>query len=128
MLFRSARYIYEISKFAVHNDSSFMLPLQPRIRDMSNECWIKTLCYCLAYLRRYKMDLTLQTIKIECPKLPKSTGFSRTSDLDKFWRLLKKSANSLSNKDFNEWVIDFKEDLLKNSELINKNISDNDYE
>jgi hypothetical protein len=108
-----ARYIAGIAQAVLVDGRDIFTPLKPRIVDHDEQQWVKSICYCIAYLRKYKMEKTLQTIKAECQNLPKSTGFSRTSELGIFWQKLLKTSVRLGDKTFDEWVIEYKEQREK---------------
>lgn len=68
----------------------------------NNEAWEKALCLAVAYIKRYKMSSTLAAMKIEFDKVPKSTGYSRASEVDcSFQSILdfSKSLKEVSVKD-----------------------------
>ena len=114
-----ARYIAGVAQAVLMSDKPIFTPLKPRIVDHDEEQWVKSMCFCIAFLRKNNMSLTIQTIKAECQKLPKSTGFSRASMLDNYWKKLKKCALHLGDKTFDEWVIEYKEaedKLMKETE------------
>lgn len=104
-----ARYLYQLSLYATVEDNPVLTPLQPRVKGMDDPTWIKAMCFCIAYLRRYNMTNTIKTIKCECDKLPKSTGFGKVSELELFWRSLLKTSVHLGDKTFDECVIEYKE-------------------
>ena len=108
-----ARYLSGIAQAVLLDDREIFTPLKPRIIDHDEQQWVKSICFCIAYLRKYKMDKTLQTIKAECQNLPKSTGFSKASELAAFWQKLLKTSVRLGDKTFDEWVIEYKEQQEK---------------
>ena len=114
-----ARYIHGIAQAVMMDDRNIFTPLKPRIVDHEEEQWVKSMCFCIAYLRKYRMEQTIQTIKAECQKLPKSTGFGKASELEMFWRKLLKASVRLGDKTFDEWIIEYKEaeeKLMKENE------------
>lgn len=110
-----SRYIYEIAKAITGSKNNVFASLQPHVKRMDNVIWEKCLCFCFAYLRRYKMDKTIQTMKLECSELPKSTGFGKVSELDIFWLKLMKTSNALASKSFDEWVIEYRDAIHRNT-------------
>jgi hypothetical protein len=113
-----SKFLKEVSK-SVIGDFRF-LTIQPNVKHMDSVAWSRCLCFVVAYLRRYKMDNTLQTMKAECPILPKNTGFQRASDLELFLRTIKKTSIIVSDQTFDERVIDFKDKMMKDSGNSNK--------
>ena len=80
-----ADYMHELSKFIIGNDDDALLQLQPDIQiQAEKESWQKALLICVAYLHRYKLSMTYNTLKDEYVdhKTPNSTPFRRASDLD----------------------------------------------
>lgn len=104
-----AHFVKDIAKIVINSDNANLLPLQPRVKSMDSAAWSRCLCFVVAYLRRYKMEQTLQAMKHECPILPKNTGFQRASDLEIFFGTIKKTAIVVADQSFDERVIEFKE-------------------
>lgn len=81
-----AKYIREIGKqINLSTDRKVdRLKSAPYVHD--DEAWQKAFNLCVAYLRRYKMDTTLSTIKDEGISVPKETGYQRASDVNNQFR------------------------------------------
>ena len=87
--FIQASYMKQVCKLVLSSDSEKLDRLQPDVASFDKESWMTALKLAVAFLRRYKMDATISTIKLENPETPKSTGFSRASEVDgEFERLL----------------------------------------
>lgn len=87
--FIQASYIKEVCKQVLSSDSEKFDRLQRDVVEFDKESWMRALKLSLAFLRRYKMDATVSTIKHENPGTPKSTGYSRASEVDsEFEKLL----------------------------------------
>ena len=108
----NSKFLYEISKIAINNNNSKLISIQPNIKKMDKKVWNQSLCFIISYLRRYKMEKTLQTIKLEYPQIPKSTGFVRASDIDNFFHSIKKTALIVSDQTFDEKIIEFKSENM----------------
>ena len=102
-----AEFIKCLSGFVMDSDDFKLLPVKPRVRPMDDKKWARSLCFVVAYLRRYKMEKTLQAMKCECALLPKNTGFNRASDLENYFQSLKKVALMVSDLTFDERVVEF---------------------
>lgn len=102
-----AEFIKCLSESVIKSDNIKLLPVKPRIRPMDDKKWARSLCFAVAYLRRYKMEKTLQAMKYECNLLPKNTGFNRASDLENYYQSLKKVALKVSDLTFDERVVEF---------------------
>ncbi|EAY17675.1 hypothetical protein TVAG_169870 [Trichomonas vaginalis G3] len=77
-----AKYIREIGK-QINNATDAKidrLKSAPFVHD--EEAWQKAFNLVVAYLRRYKMDITLSAIKDEGITVPKETGYQRASDVN----------------------------------------------
>ena len=84
-----ASYMKEICKLVVASTNEKLDRVQPDVASFEKESWDKAFKLCLAFLRRFRMDATISTIKQENPGTTKSTGYSRASEVDnEFQRLL----------------------------------------
>ena len=108
-----SRFLKEIAKL-VHKDNNprlFSLMSYPKQRDTL--AWNKALNFCVAFLRRYKMEETLKTIRAEGGNIPKETGFAKSSDLERFYKRLKITTIAISDKQFPQRLKEFNEDVRK---------------
>ena len=80
-----AEYMYELSKYIIGNDEDALIELQPDIHiEEEKESWQKALLICVAYLHRYKLTMSYNTLKDEYVdhKTPTTTPFKRSANLD----------------------------------------------
>lgn len=108
-----SRFLKEIAKL-VHNENDpklYSLMSYPKQRDTL--AWNKALCYCVAFLRRYKMEETLKTIRAEGGSIPKDTGFYKSSELEKFYKRLIITTYAIADKKFPQRLQEFNEDVRK---------------
>lgn len=85
-----ARYGKEVCRAVLTCDSDKFDFLLPDVNSSEDKAWTVALKLSMAFLRRYKMDTTLTTIRMEQPAVPRHSGFSKASDVDAtFARLLK---------------------------------------
>ena len=66
-----ASYMRELCKAVLRSESETLDALQPDVIDSKEETWVKALKLSMAFLRRYKMDLTIATMRYEyrgCPR------------------------------------------------------------
>ncbi|OHT13022.1 hypothetical protein TRFO_03430 [Tritrichomonas foetus] len=90
-----AEYVSQLCDAVIGSDNNLMHELQPRIKDLSPDVYYRALCLSLAFLKRYKMTQTVDALRKEFPDAPKSTGYSRASELDTaFEQLFTTSENS----------------------------------
>ena len=83
-----AEYVSELCGAVVGSSSEKLFDLQPRIKDLSSDTYYKALCLSIAFLKRYKMTQTVDSLRKEFPQAPKSTGFARASEVDAFFEQL----------------------------------------
>lgn len=111
-----AVFAKDLAKISIDPENSKLIPIQPRVKSMDSVAWSRCLCFVVAYLRRYKMEQTLKTMKVECPILPKNTGFQRASDLETFFGTIKNTAIIMADQTFDERVIEFRAKMDKEAE------------
>lgn len=85
------------------------LKRKPVIED--NEPWKEAFCLCLAYLKRYHMQETLECIKLECENTPTSTGYTRGSEVDTVFNTIFKTAIKRNDETFDDKVKKFAKNL-----------------
>jgi len=104
-----AQFYTEVARNVV--GSSVLFPIQPKVKNMDSKAWNKSLCFVVSYLRRFKMEKSIQAMKIEYSSIPRNTGFSKVSELDQFFRQLKNMAIKIDDQSFEERVIDLREEM-----------------
>lgn len=97
--FIQASYFRYLCIATIGNQNEKLQSLQPNISiQRDSAAWEQALKLCLAFLRRRKMDQTLSAIRHEYSECPKTTGFSRASEIDiKFNQLLGQPTTSLNS-------------------------------
>ena len=84
--FLYAEYIHKVLQHVVNSDDTVVERLQPNVRvDLTQEAWRQALCVVLAYLKRFKMDESIQTMRTEFPETPAKSGFAKKADLELFF-------------------------------------------
>lgn len=109
--FVQSEYIKEVAKVAIESESPTLTSVRPNVRIFNTEAWNKSLLIVLAFLKRYKMNQTVETVRLEYPMTPKSTGFSRASELEAAFSDLLALADDLRNVEFQERVALFEQDI-----------------
>ena len=104
----NASYILEVGKAVHSSDIAQFVGLYPHFYIQKTEAWKKSLCVAIAFLRRYKLEFSLEAIEIEYQHLPNETGFKRGRDLDQFFANLFEQA-AFKNKTFEENLQQFNE-------------------
>lgn len=67
-----------------------------------NEAWKKAFCLVVAFIKRYKMNSTLATMKVEYENVPKTTGYARSKEVDASFKSIldyAESAKEVKTKD-----------------------------
>lgn len=82
-----ARYIRELGKSLCSSKDPVTLKYKPKLKIIDKDkAWDKALCLVVSYLRRYKMDSTLSSMRDEGATIPKDTGFQKASDVNNAFR------------------------------------------
>ncbi|OHT16598.1 hypothetical protein TRFO_41709 [Tritrichomonas foetus] len=106
-----ARYFQELSSHVVGNENEAFESLQPDMKITNAKAWRQAVCLVNAYLKRYRMELTLQTIKTEYVQNPKSTGYKSASVVDSTMKNLLKLSKDIKNINFEERAQEFNDEL-----------------
>ena len=64
-----AMYYSEVSKAVVSTKNPVLHFVQPKIKIQQNEQWKRSLIFVIRFLRKYKMEHTIETIKTEFPRM-----------------------------------------------------------
>ena len=81
--FIQACYLKGLCRAVITCDTDKFDEIQPDVNESTDRAWIAATKLVMAFLRRYKMDTTLATLKMEHPGAPRSLGFARANDVDK---------------------------------------------
>ena len=102
-----ARYISYILDEIKLSRKEEILGLKGRIKiDENNVSWKKAFDFSITFLKRFRMDLTLNAIEKEY-HISDSTEFKYGQDIDNFFIQLKDSSENLAKNSFIENVIRF---------------------
>lgn len=94
-----------LTKNVVGNQNPVFDELQPCIKiDDSNINWNKAYRIVISFLRKYQMEDTLHAMRLEYPNVPKHTGLTKTSEL---------------NRAFNE-ILDYNDGITRHLSLADK--------
>ena len=105
-----AKYISQLCEVVVNNpdlseeSENKLRDLQPKVKSdllSENELYRRALCISVAFIKRYKMLQTLDAIKREYNQTPKSTGFSKASELERTFGELFQTARDSTEVPFN---------------------------
>ena len=105
-----AKYVSQLCEVVVNNpelseeSASKLRDLQPKVKSdllTENELYRRALCISVAFIKRYKMVQTLDAIKREYSQTPKSTGFSKASELERTFEELFQTARDSEQVTFN---------------------------
>jgi hypothetical protein len=99
-----AKYIREIGKQINVLDDPALDRLRSAVEIPDDPNWQKAFNLCVAFLRRYKMEATLSSIKDEGAIVPKDTGYARASDVNNQFRDFKKVSEDLALLTFRDRV------------------------
>ena len=106
-----ASFHAEVARYALKSEEPVLQELKPDIKDLKRTAWKKAFYLSLAVLKRYKMKLTIDTLKNEYSSLPKSTGYTHGRDVDEYFGQLFNISEELSKLSFEERSNEFARSL-----------------
>lgn len=95
-------YLKEISKLIYSSEDNKYNKFKANINIKDSPAWDQSFKLVIAFLKRYKMNYSLKTIQDEGINIPKSTGFTKASEVEKYFKELFIISNNLENKSFEE--------------------------
>ena len=102
--FLNANYIHLFAQSAIGANDAILSRLQPDIQvDMEDPAWRQAMCVALAFIKRYKLEETKETMKLEFPEekgLPTKTGFSKSKDLEAFFDKIANAIGDMKSRSF----------------------------
>ena len=102
--FLNANYIHLFAQSAIGANDAILARLQPDVQvDMEDPAWRQAMCVALAFIKRYKLEETKETMKLEFPEekgLPTKTGFSKSKDLEAFFDKIARAVNDMKQRSF----------------------------
>lgn len=99
-----SEFIEQVSDIVVHSDNPEFQLIQPRLQIQDSQEWKMALNFVIAYLKMYKMDITLNVIQNEYENISFNTGFKRPKEMDNFFEKLMTISNHLKTKTFKDQV------------------------
>ncbi|OHS92984.1 hypothetical protein TRFO_12176 [Tritrichomonas foetus] len=103
-----ARLLHETCNEIQNSDSAALSSLQPQIRIERNvDAWEEAVCLVVAYLKRYRMKETVQTMRKEFAATPAHTGYKKGSEVDDIFDALFDIIERDMKKSFEERVDHF---------------------
>lgn len=102
--FLQAEFYRKFAERAIGNDEPILSRVQPDINiNMNNEAWRQAVCVTLAYLKRFKMEESIATLRTEFKDTPNKSGFSKKADLEEFFEdvanvIIDKKSQSLEKR------------------------------
>ena len=102
--FLNANYIHLFAESAIGAQDAILARLQPDVQvDMEDPAWRQAMCVALAFIKRYKLEETKETMKLEFPEekgLPTKTGFSKSKDLEAFFDKIARAIADMKQRSF----------------------------
>ena len=106
--FLNANYIHLFAEKAIGANDAILARLQPDVQiDMEDPAWKQATCVALAFIKRYHLDETKETMKLEFPEekgLPSKTGFSKSKELDAFFEKIGSAIQVMKERSFEKNV------------------------
>lgn len=104
----NANYIHNFAKSAIGANDAILARLQPDIDvDMNDPAWRQAICVALAFIKRYHLDETLDTMRLEFPEekgLPHKTGFTKSKDIEAFFDKIAVAVADMKSRTFEKNV------------------------
>jgi hypothetical protein len=111
--FLQAEYTKEVALVAMENRRGLIEYLYPEANIMNSEAWTKAFMLAVGFLRRYKMNQTIATIRAEFRDTPRSSVYSRGSEIDQVFKGLLEVSRALKDFSFEERVARFEEKVRR---------------
>lgn len=103
-----ARLLHETCNEIMTTDSGALTSLHPQIKIQRDvDAWEEAICLVVAYLKRYRMKETAQTMRKEYSATPSHTGYKRGSEVDDIFDILFDLIERDIHVTFEEKVEDF---------------------
>lgn len=84
-----ARLLHETCSVISDAKSGTLSSLEPQIKvEPKEDAWEEAICLVVAYLKRYKMKETVQTMRLEFTPTPNHTGYKKGSEVDDIFESL----------------------------------------
>lgn len=99
-----AKYIREVGVVANESKSKTLAPYRTIPKVLENKAFTEAMMLVVAYLKRYKMNQTIEAMRTEYEKTPKTTGYSRASEVHAAFDDLLGIAEHLENVWFEQRV------------------------
>jgi hypothetical protein len=109
--FVQSEWVKQVAGVVQADESGTFLSIRSNVQIGEAQVWQQALRLAMAFLKRYKMSQTLATVKIEYPECPKSTGFSRASEVEAAFRNLSLVVGELAELPFEERVAQFEHEI-----------------
>lgn len=103
-----AEYIRKVANRVVASEDTIVDRLQPNVHvNIREEAWRQAICVTLAYLKRFKMEESIATMRSEFPETPVKSGYSKRSDLEAFFSETADIISDMKRKNFDRRVKEF---------------------
>ena len=96
--FIQARYLCETAAELRNYRSKIIEPLRKHPKVGKNEPWKRAVCVCVAFLKKYRLEMTLKTVRTEFPEVSNATGFHKAEELQREFDELFDIADNLEGK------------------------------
>ena len=106
-----AKYIREVGNVAIESQSKTLAAYRTVPKVLENKAFTEAMMLVVAYLKRYKMNQTIEAMRAEYQKTPKTTGYSRASEVHGAFDSLLKIADHLENVRFEQRVRTLEDDI-----------------
>lgn len=106
-----AKYIREVGNVAAESKSTTLSVYRTTPKVLKNKAFSEALLLVVAYLKRYKMNQTIEAIRTEYMETPKTTGYARASEVQSAMDDLLEIARNLEDVQFEQRVRELEDDI-----------------
>lgn len=109
-----ARLLHETCSVISDAKSGTLSSLEPQIKvEPKEDAWEEAICLVVAYLKRYKMKETVQTMRLEFTPTPNHTGYKKGSEVDEIFDTL----FDIIDRDFDMTFEQRVENFIQNAQI-----------
>lgn len=102
-----ASYYLEVSKAVMASKDPVLYFVHPKIKIQQNEQWKKSLIFVIRFLKKYKMEHTIDTIKTEFPNVNQMIDLKNTNQNSILMDEIMSIAEDLGERTFSSRVAEF---------------------
>ena len=95
-----AEYIQQVGKIVLSSNNPDFELIKPKIKIEDSKVWQQAFNFCLGYLSRNRMNITISIIKSEYHNIPRTIGFKKGKEIDQYFYNLMLVSRRLKDRSF----------------------------